>query len=105
MLYTISPDGVIPAGQDAARWAARESPGAAAGWTETGSAQVAAGLPAGMIAVRAADVRCLGGAAGVLPVPAGRVTSGEMLVFAHPVTVAPAVTGRDGPGAGARLGA
>jgi len=41
-------------------------------------------------------VRYPGGAAGALPVPAGRVTSGEMLVFAHPVTDAPAVTGRDG---------
>jgi hypothetical protein len=54
-----------------------------------------------MIAVRAADVACPGGAAapGALvaaPASAGSVTSGEMLVFTHPVTVAPAVIGRDG---------
>jgi Insertion element 4 transposase N-terminal len=87
LLYTISQDGVIPAGPDAA-----------GGWSGSGSAQVAAGLPAGMIAVRAADVACPGDAAApvALVVPAGRVTSGEMLVFTHPVTVAPAVIGRDG---------
>ena len=96
MLYTISPDGAIPAGQDAVRWAAREIPGAAGGRPGTGSAQAAAGLPAGMIAVRAADVYCPGGTTGALAVSPVPVTSGEMLVFAHPVTVAPAVAGRDG---------
>jgi hypothetical protein len=51
-----------------------------------------------MIAVRVADVSCLSGAAGAGAVvaPGGRVTSGELLVFAHPVTVAPALAGRDG---------
>jgi hypothetical protein len=70
LLYTISPDGVIPAGPDAA-----------GGWSGSGPAQ--AGLPAGMIAVRAADVARPGGAAapGALVAPAGRVTPGEMLVF------------------------
>ena len=75
-----------------------EVPDAAGGRPGSGPAQVAAGLPAGMIAVRAADVACPGGAAGrgALVAPAGRVTSGEMLVFTCPVTVAPAVAGRDG---------
>ena len=54
-----------------------------------------------MIAVRAADAACPGGTerAGALlaaPAPAGPVTSGEMLVFTHPVPVAPAVVSRDG---------
>jgi hypothetical protein len=93
LLYTISPDGVIPAGPDAAGGGAGEVPGAA-----SGSAQVAAGLPAGTIAVRAADVSCPAGAAGpgALVASALPVTSGEMLVFTCPVTVAPAVAGRDG---------
>src|SRR5487761_1633371 len=97
LLYTISPDGVIPAGQQGARGGAGEVRDAA-GRPGNGFAQVAAGLPAGMIAVRAADVSCPRGAAGpgALVAPAGRVTSGEMLVFTHPVTVAPAVIGRDG---------
>ena len=51
----------------------------------------AAGLPAGMIAVRAADVACPGGAAGpgALVASSVPVASGEMLVFTCPVTVAP----------------
>jgi hypothetical protein len=49
-----------------------------------------------MIAVRAADVSCPGSPAGALVASAGPVASGEMMVFAHPVTVAPAVAGRDG---------
>lgn len=97
MLYTISSGSAIPAGADAALGGAREVPGAAPGLTRNGLARVAAG----MIAVRAADVACPGGAdrAGALlavPASAGPVTSGELLVFAHPVTVAPAVTGRGG---------
>src|SRR5487761_1785049 len=76
LLYTISPDGVIPAGQQGARGGAGEVRDAA-GRPGNGFAQVAAGP-------------------GALVAPAGRVTSGEMLVFTHPVTVAPAVIGRDG---------
>jgi len=87
-LYTISPDGAIPAGTDAAGGGAKEARGAG-GLPGSGFAQVTAGLPAGMIAVRAADVACPGSTA-------GPVTSGEMLVFAHPVTVAPAVVSRGG---------
>jgi len=85
LLYTISPGSAIPAGPHAAAGGAKE-------------AQVTAGSPAGMIAVRAADVSCPGSAAGVgaLVVSSAPVASGEMLVFAHPVTVAPAVAGRDG---------
>jgi len=51
-----------------------------------------------MIAVRAADVAGPGAAAGpgALVASALPVTSGEMLVFTCPVTVAPAVIGRDG---------
>jgi hypothetical protein len=37
-----------------------------------------------------------GAGEGALMAPAGRVTSGEMLLFACPVTLAPAVVGRDG---------
>jgi len=97
LLYTISSGSAIPAGADAAGSGVREVPGAAAGLAGGGLAQVAAG----MIAVRAADVVCPGGAerAGALlavPASAGPVTSGELLVFAHPVTVAPAVAGRGG---------
>ena len=71
-------------------------PRPAGGLPGNGFAQVAVGLPAGVIAVRAADVACPGGTerAGALlaaPASAGPVTSGEMLVFTHPVTVAPAV--------------
>src|SRR5260370_39562838 len=103
LLYTISCGSAIPAGADAAGGGVREVPGAS-GLAGSGLAQVAAG----MIAVRAADVACPGGAdrAGALvavPASAGPVTSGELLVFAHPVTVAPAVTGRGG--AGRRLAA
>ncbi len=98
MLYTISPDSAIPAGQNSVGGGAREMPGAAAELPGGGSAQVAAGLPAGMIAVRAADVSWPGSAAraGALVVSSVPVASGEMLVFAHPVTVAPAVASRDG---------
>jgi hypothetical protein len=51
-----------------------------------GLAQVTAGLPGGMIAVRAADVACPGGAAGAgaLVVSAVPVASGEVLVFTLP---------------------
>ena len=98
MLCTISPDGVIPAGQDGTRGGAGEAPDAAGGRPGSGSPQVAAGLPAGMIAVRAADVACPGGAAGLGALVASSVpvASGEMLVFTCPVTVVPAATGRDG---------
>ena len=98
MLYTILSDSAIPAGPDAAGGGEKKMPGAAGGRPRSGLEQAAAGLPAGMIAVRAADVSCPGGAAGpgALVALAGPVTSGETLVFAHPVTVAPAVVGRDG---------
>jgi Insertion element 4 transposase N-terminal len=97
LLYTISPDGVIPAGQEGARGGAGEVPDTA-GRPGSGPARVAAGLPAGMIAVRAADVACPGSAAGAGALVASSmpVTSGEMLVFTHPVTVAPAVVSRGG---------
>ena len=57
-----------------------------------------------MIAVRPADVACPGGTerAGALlaaPASAGPVTSGEMLVFTHPVTVVLARASRPGGGA------
>jgi len=58
--------------------------------------QAGAGFPAGMIAVRAADVICPGGAATALLVAGSPVASGEPLVFAHPVTIAPAVVRRSG---------
>jgi hypothetical protein len=88
-LYTISPDGAIPAGLDAA---------GGGGLPGSGFAQVTAMLPAGMIAVRPADVACAGSTAraGALVVSSVPVTSGEMLVFTHPVMAAPAVAGRDG---------
>src|SRR5258708_8118230 len=54
------------------------------------------GLPAGLIAVRAADVICPGGAATALLVAGSPVASGEPLVFTHPVTTAPAVVRRSG---------
>ena len=97
MLYTISPDSAIPAGPHAAGGGAKEARGAG-GLPGSGFAQVTAGSPAWMIAVRAADVSCPGSTAGAgalvaSPVP---VASGEMLVFTHPVTVAPAVARRDG---------
>jgi hypothetical protein len=56
----------------------------------------AAGLPAGMIAVRAADVICPGGTATALLVAGSPVASGEPVVFSHPVTMAPAVVRRSG---------
>ena len=97
MLYTISPDCAIAAGPDAAGGGAKEARGGG-GLPGSGFAQVTAGLPAGMIAVRAADVSCPGSTAGAgaLLVSSVPVTSGEMLVFSCPVTVAPAVAGRDG---------
>jgi hypothetical protein len=97
LLYTISPDGAIPAGPDAAGCGAGEARGAG-GRPGSGPARVTAGLPAGMIAVRAADVACPGGAAGAgaLVASSAPVASGEALVFTCPVTVAPAVIGRDG---------
>ena len=59
-------------------------------------AQAGAGFPAGMIAVRAAGVICPGGAATALLVAGSAVATGEPLVFAHPVTMAPAVVRRGG---------
>ena len=53
-------------------------------------------LPAGMIAVRAADVICPGGTATALLVAGSPVAPGELLVFTHPVTMAPAVVRRSG---------
>jgi Insertion element 4 transposase N-terminal len=58
--------------------------------------QAGAGFPAGMIAVRAADVACPGGAATALLVAGSPVASGEPLVFTHPVLMAPAVVRRSG---------
>src|SRR5260370_24644443 len=54
------------------------------------------GLPAGLIAVRAADVICPGGAATALLAAGSPVASGEPLVFSHPVTTAPAAVRRSG---------
>lgn len=54
------------------------------------------GLPAGMIAVRSADVSCPGGAETALLVAGSPVASGELLVFAHPLMTAPAVVRRSG---------
>ncbi len=101
MLYMISPGSAIPAGPDDVRAGAGEVPDAAGGRPGSGPAQVTAGLPAGMIAVRAADVARPGGTAGsgallAAPASAGPVASGEMLVFTCPVTVAPAVVSRGG---------
>ena len=101
MLYMISPGSAIPAGPDDGPAGVGEVPDAAAGRPGSGPAQVAAGLPAGMIAVRAADVSCPGGTAGpgallAAPASAGPVAPGEMLVFTCPVTVAPAVVSRGG---------
>lgn len=56
----------------------------------------APGLAAGMIAVRAAGVACPGGAETALVAEGSPVTPGELLVFAHPVTTAPAVVRRSG---------
>ena len=56
----------------------------------------ARGLPAGMIAVWAAGVICPGGAVTALLAAGSAVTTGELLVFAHPVTTAPAVVRRGG---------
>ena len=81
MLYTISPDGVIPAVQDDSGGGAGEVPDAAGGLPGSGQAHVAAG----MIAVRVADVACPGGAAGALVASALPVSSGEMVVFTCPV--------------------
>jgi hypothetical protein len=63
--------------------------------------QVGAGFPAGMIAVRAADVVRPGGSGGAAPTAllvAGSpvVATGEPLVFGHPVVTAPAVVRRSG---------
>src|SRR6266704_5291950 len=58
--------------------------------------QADAGFPAGMIAVRAADVICPGGAATALLVAGSPVASGEPLVFTHRVLMAPAVVRRSG---------
>ncbi len=95
MLYTIAPDSAIPADPDAGASGMKEGPDAAGALPGSGFGQVAAGLPAGMIAVRAADVACPGGT-GTMMATAGPVTSGEMLVFTDPVTVAPAVAGWGG---------
>ena len=57
--------------------------------------QADAGFPAGMIAVRAADVICPGAATALL-VAGSAVAPGEPLVFTHPVLMAPAVVRRGG---------
>ena len=62
-LYTISPDSAIPAGPGAAGGGVTEARGAG-GLPGSGFVQVTAGLPAGMIAVRAADVSFPGSTAG-----------------------------------------
>src|SRR5260370_20316118 len=97
----LTPGSAIPEGPDDVRAGAGEVPDAAGGRPGSGPAQVTAGLPAGMIAVRAADVARPGGTAGpgallAAPASAGPVASGEMLVFTCPVTVAPAVVSRGG---------
>src|SRR5260370_43057 len=56
------------------------------------------GLPPGLIAVRAADVICPGGAATALLTAGSPVASGGPLVFTHPVTTAPAGGRRTGAG-------
>jgi Insertion element 4 transposase N-terminal/Transposase DDE domain len=62
--------------------------------------QVNTGFPAGMIAVRAADVVCPdtsdGSRTALLVAGSPVVTSGESLVFGHPVVTAPAVVRRSG---------
>src|SRR5260370_38015465 len=58
------------------------------------------GLPAGLIAVRAADVICPGGAATALLTAGSPVASGEPLAFTHPVTTAPAGGRRSGAAQG-----
>jgi Insertion element 4 transposase N-terminal/Transposase DDE domain len=65
--------------------------------TQVGAAPPA-GTPAGMVAVRPADLARPGGGDGALVVGgAGRpVASGEPLVFCVPVVIAPAVVRRDG---------
>src|SRR5260370_7869674 len=102
----ISPGSAIPAGPDDGRAGAGEVPDAGGGRPGSGPAQVTAGLPAGMIAVRAADVARPGGTAGsgallAAPASAGPGASGEMLVFTCPGAGAPPV-GRRGGGGGAR---
>jgi hypothetical protein len=57
------------------------------------------GLPAGMVAVRVADVAAAvdgGGGSALVVAGGGPVRSGELLAFCHPVVVASAVVGRDG---------
>lgn len=61
-----------------------------------GDATSGRGLAAGMIAVRAAGVTCPGGAETALVAEGSPVMPGELLVFAHPVTTAPAVVRRSG---------
>ncbi len=58
----------------------------------------AGGLPAGMVAVRVADVAggAGGGRSALVVAGAGRVRSGQPLAFCHPVAVAPAMVRRDG---------
>jgi transposase IS4-like protein/DDE family transposase len=56
----------------------------------------APGLAGGVIAVRAAGVACPGGAETALVAGGSPVMPGELLVFAQPVTTAPAVVRRSG---------
>jgi Insertion element 4 transposase N-terminal/Transposase DDE domain len=56
----------------------------------------AGGVPAGMVAVRVADVAGGGGGSALVVAGGEPVRSGQSLVFCHPVVVAPAVVGRDG---------
>lgn len=58
--------------------------------------QADAGFPAGLIAVRAADVVCPGGTTTALLAAGSPVASGEPLVFTHRVLMAPAVVRRSG---------
>lgn len=56
----------------------------------------AQGVPAGMVAVRVADVAGGDGGSALVVAGGGPVRSGQLLAFCHPVTVAAAVVRRDG---------
>src|SRR5260370_3872658 len=97
----LTPGSAIPEGPDDVRAGAGEVPDAAGGRPGSGPAQVTAGLPAGMIAVRSADVARPGGTAGAgallaAPAWAGAVALGEVLGLSCAVRVAPAVVSRGG---------